>query len=174
MDAFVNKAIDIVGGGFGLLLVVLIYICSLKMLLYMSSQQRFHFRTFATACSYIIGIFSLLLLARDCSWYRFGITFWWVLLLRQTIPVFSLFQFLIIIVLQFWEWIKAYRSTDVSFLEIFSDFVLFLFIPSLFELAQLDIEAVELTTGKSWGLYGPRIPVSKFLDSISSFINKVF
>ena len=145
---------------------IIIFICflysTLKILMKFGSSHLSGFFFVSKLMGMLVGLFGLLLIARDISLTTVALEIWIATIMYQTFPFMQIIQSFIALGLSYYIWIPSLLN-DSSFLEIIGDTIIFIAIPTVFILAQLNYESQRSVPSANPKFYGPRLPLSKYL-----------
>ena len=111
----------------------------------------------------LISIFGLLLFFRGFKWYILLLEIWVGTIIAQAFPLLQIVQATIALALSWYFWVRLLFIKRCPFFEIVGDQFCYLYIPTVFILAQLNYESQFSVEEENPRFYGPRIPLSKYL-----------
>ena len=164
-DAFVHiwdNIVIYIGIPFSIIIFLYLSYGTLKILLKFGSNHLHGFFFVSKLMGMFVGLFGLLLIGRNFPLTTVAIEIWVATIMYQTFPVMQLLQGFIALSISYCIWITEIFN-ERTFIEIISDSVIFLAIPTVFILAQLNYESQSAVPSANPKFYGPRIHLSKYI-----------
>lgn len=174
IDVFLNSITSLIGGSLLILVSFISLFSSIAALLSISEENRIFFQNFKRIYGIVIASFGIMLHFRGISFLATLLSFIWASFFWDLFSKWTLFQIALATFGSLIIWIYNFCFTDIIFLQIVGDSLLFILIP--FAIAIVDLSrGSELLSGRERSnSHAPFINLRSFLSKCNSLVERIF